>query len=49
MILTIINQQKKKRTCLSVDFAVSADYKIKLKKKKKIDKYMDLARELKML
>ena len=46
--LIIINQ-KKKRICKIVDFAVSADHKIKLKQCEKEDKYLDLARELKKL
>ena len=41
--LIIIN--KKKRTCKIVDFAVPADYRIKLKECGKKDKYRDLARE----
>ena len=45
--LIIIN--KKKRTCKIVDFAVSADHRIKLKEYEKKDKYLDLARELKKL
>ena len=40
-------QQKKKRTCKSVDFAVPADHRIKLKEWEKKDKYQDLAREFK--
>ena len=44
--LIIIN--KKKSTCKIVDFAVSADHRIKLKESEK-DKYFDLARELKKL
>ncbi len=43
--LIIIN--KKKRICKIVDFAVSADHRIKLKECEKRDKYLDLARELK--
>ena len=50
------NQQKKKkkkkgekRICEIVDFAVSADLRIKLKQCEKKDKYLDLARELKKL
>ena len=49
------SQQKKKkkkkieRTRQIVDFAVSADYKVKLKESEKKDKYLDLARELKKL
>ena len=41
--------QQKKRTCKIVDFAVSADHRIKLKECEKKDKYLDLARELKKL
>ena len=43
--LIIIN--KKKRNCKIVDFAVSADHRIKLKEFEKKDRYLDLARELK--
>ena len=43
---TYSNQQKK-RTCKIVDFAVSADHRIKLKESVKKDKYLDLAREFK--
>ena len=32
-----------------MDFAVPADYRVKLKESKKKDKYQDLARELKKL
>ena len=35
--------------CKIVDFAVSADYRINLKKNEKKDKYLKLARELKKL
>ena len=45
----IINKRKKKRICKIVDFAVPADYRIKLKECEKRDKYLDLARELKKL
>ena len=45
--LIIIN--KKKRTYKIIDFAVSADNRIKLKECEKKDKYLDLARELKKL
>ena len=38
---------KKKKTCQLVDFAVSADYSVKIKESENIDKYLDLARELK--
>ena len=40
--LIIINN-KKKRTCKIVDFAVPADHRIKLKECKKKDKYLDQA------
>ena len=40
---------KKKRICKIVDFAVPADHRIKLKECAKKDKYLDLARELKKL
>ena len=43
------NQQKKKRICKIVDFAVPADHRIKLKECKKRDKYLDLTKELKKL
>ena len=43
------NQQKKKRICKIVDFAVLADHRINLKESEKKDKYLDLARELKKL
>ena len=42
-------QQKKKRICKIIDFAVPADHRIKLKQCEKMDKYLDLARELKKL
>ena len=41
----IIN--KKERTCRTVDFAVPADHRVKLKESEKKDKYLDLARGLK--
>ena len=43
--LVLIN--KKERTCHSVDFAVPADHRVKLKEIEKKDKYLDLTRELK--
>ena len=51
IIMIIINKKKKekKRTCKIVDFAVPADYRIKLKECEKKDKYFDLVRELKKL
>ena len=39
----------KTRACRIVDFAVSADYGVKLKENEKKDKYLDLAWELKKL
>ena len=45
--LIIIN--KKKRTCIIVDYAVPADHRRKQKESEKKDKYLDLARELKQL
>ena len=42
-------QKKKKKICKTVDFAVLADRRIKLKECEKKDKYLDLARELKKL
>ena len=44
-----IKKEKKKRTFKIVDFAISADHRVKLKESKKKDKYLDLARELKKL
>ena len=44
--LMLINKQKK-RTCYQVDFAVSTDHGVKMNESEKIDKYLDLARELK--
>ena len=46
--LIIINN-KKKRICKIVEFAVPADHRIKLKECEKKDKYLDLVRELKKL
>ena len=46
--LIIINN-KKKRVCKIVDFAVTADHRINLKECAKKDKYLNLARELKKL
>ena len=43
------NKKKKQRICKIIDFAVPADYRIKLKKCEKKAKYLDLARELKKL
>ena len=41
--------RKKKRTCRIVDFAVSADHRIKLKESEKKDTYLELAKELKTM
>ena len=38
---------KKRETCKTVNFAVLADHRIKLKECEKKDKYLDLAWELK--
>ena len=46
--LIIINN-KKKKICKIVDFAVPVDHRINLKESEKKDKYLDLARELKKL
>ena len=43
------NQQKKKRICKIVDFAVPADHRINLKEYEKKDKYLGLTRESKKL
>ena len=43
------SQQKKKRICRTVDFAVSTDHRVKLKESKKKYKYIALTRELKKL
>ena len=45
----LINKRKKKRTCHLVDFVVSVDQRLKIKKSGKIDKYLDLAWELRKL
>ena len=45
----LIKIKKKKRNCEIVDFAVPADYRIKLKECEKRDKNLDLTRELKKL
>ena len=49
--LVIIERKRKRknRTCRIVDFAVSADHRVKIKENRKRDKYLDLARELKKL
>ena len=47
ILIELIN--KKKRTCHQVDFAVPIDYRLKVKVSEKLDKYLNLARELKKL
>ena len=42
------NNNKKKRFCKIVDFAVPADHRIKLKECEKKEKYLDFVRELKI-
>ena len=42
-------KKKKKRICKIVNFAVSADHRIKLKECEKKDKYLDLGMDLKKL
>ena len=41
------NKKKTERTCRIVNFAVSADDRVKVKESEKKDKYLDLTRELK--
>ena len=43
--LVIVN--KKTRTYRIVDFAISANHKVKIKESEKREKYLNLARELK--
>ena len=43
--LVLINMKKK--TCHLVDFTITPDHRRKIKEIEKIDKYLDLARELK--
>ena len=38
-----------KSTCHLIDFVVAADHEAKINENEKIDKYLDLARELKNL
>ena len=46
-VLIVVNQ-KNKRTCRPVDFAVSANHRLKVKENEKRDKFLDFARELKI-
>ena len=43
----LVTVNKKQRTCRIENIAVPANHRVKLKKSKKRDKYLDLARELK--
>ena len=43
----VLINKKKKRNCYFVDFAVSADHRMKIKQNKKINKYLGRNRELK--
>ena len=45
----VIVIETKKITCRIVDFAVPADHTVKLRERKNRDKFLDLARELKIL
>ena len=45
----IIINNKKKRTCKIMDFAVPANHRIKLNDSEKKDKYLDLSRESKKI
>ena len=47
--LVIIKNQKRKKTCKIVDFAIPPDYRVKLKEGKKKDNYQDLTRVQKKL
>ena len=49
LIIINNNKKKKKSICKIVDFAVPADHRIKLNESEKIDKSLDLSRELKRL
>ena len=40
---------KKKRICQLVSFALPVDHRMKMKVRKMLDKYLDLAREMKKL
>ena len=48
--MVIVNKKKQKtRSCRIVNFAVTADHRVKLKEREKRDKYLDLAIELKTI
>ena len=40
-------KERKKKKCNLVDFALLTDHRVKRKESEKIDKYLDLAKELK--
>ena len=44
--LVVINKKKPQRTSRLMNFAVPADQRVKINESEKIDKYLDLAREL---
>ena len=46
-ILDLVSISKKNRTGHLTDFAVPVENRVKIKESEKIDKYLDLARELK--
>ena len=48
-LISINKKKKKKKIFKIVEFAVPADHRIKLKECEKIDKYLDLVRELKKI
>ena len=45
--LTKMQINKKKITCHLVDFAVLVNHTVKMKESKKLDKYLDFAKEIK--
>ena len=47
--LVIVTKKNRERTHRIVDFAVSIDHRVKLKESEKGDKYLDHARELKII
>ena len=44
-----VSIKKKKKTCQLVDFTISTNHIVKMKENEKLNKYLDLARELKKL
>ena len=45
----LVIKDKRKNECLIVDFAIPSDSRIEMKEYEKLEKYQDLARELKKL